>query len=272
MSEEVERGFFAEGGIPEGVGGRAGRVCGGPPRRRRARGCRTSSWWREVYRRSGGSEADNLKYLAAGRGARGASLKAPGMWRIFKVADEFVPSHGTRREGTAGGGRRSGLMPTFSLLQRYFSPSAGRKLRVGVLHLYGDSVDEIRAVGGAGRGVAPPGSGGCGVLAAAAKSSTLRVSSKRMPRNARELKAGGGRRSGRLCRRAFRWSCSRASRTRIAQFAQDFGTLLDVEDLIPGAEYTLEVSSPGLERKLIRPEDYQPVRGEPGEAARRLRR
>ncbi|HEY0162950.1 MAG TPA: ribosome maturation factor RimP [Edaphobacter sp.] len=39
-------------------------------------------------------------------------------------------------------------------------------------------------------------------------------------------------------------------------FAQDFGTVLDVEDLIPGAEYTLEVSSPGLERKLQRPEDY----------------
>lgn len=41
-----------------------------------------------------------------------------------------------------------------------------------------------------------------------------------------------------------------------AVFAQDFGTVLDVEDLMPGAEYTLEVSSPGLERKLRRPEDY----------------
>ncbi|HSC55746.1 MAG TPA: hypothetical protein VLC51_01010, partial [Nitrospira sp.] len=40
-----------------------------------------------------------------------------------------------------------------------------------------------------------------------------------------------------------------------ARFAQDFGTVLDVEDLIPGAEYTLEVSSPGLERKLYRAED-----------------
>lgn len=39
-------------------------------------------------------------------------------------------------------------------------------------------------------------------------------------------------------------------------FAQDFGAVLDVEDLMPGAEYTLEVSSPGLERKLYRPEDY----------------
>jgi len=42
-----------------------------------------------------------------------------------------------------------------------------------------------------------------------------------------------------------------------ARFATDFGTVLDVEDLIPGAEYTLEVSSPGLERKLLRPSDYE---------------
>src|SRR5580692_1121194 len=34
-----------------------------------------------------------------------------------------------------------------------------------------------------------------------------------------------------------------------AVFATDFGTLLDVEDVVPGSEYTLEVSSPGLERK-----------------------
>ena len=39
-------------------------------------------------------------------------------------------------------------------------------------------------------------------------------------------------------------------------FARDFGTVIDVEDLIPGAEYTLEVSSPGLERKLTKAADY----------------
>jgi ribosome maturation factor RimP len=44
-------------------------------------------------------------------------------------------------------------------------------------------------------------------------------------------------------------------------FARDFGTLLDVEDLIPGAEYTLEVSSPGLERKLSRPEEFARFQG-----------
>jgi ribosome maturation factor RimP len=42
-----------------------------------------------------------------------------------------------------------------------------------------------------------------------------------------------------------------------AAFSRDFGVLLDVEDLIPGAEYTLEASSPGLDRKLSRPEEFQ---------------
>ena len=45
------------------------------------------------------------------------------------------------------------------------------------------------------------------------------------------------------------------------QFSHDFGTLIDVEDLVPGAEYTLEVSSPGLDRKLSRPADYDRFRG-----------
>lgn len=44
-------------------------------------------------------------------------------------------------------------------------------------------------------------------------------------------------------------------------FARDFGTLLDVEDLIPGSEYTLEVSSPGLERKLRGAPDYNRFQG-----------
>src|SRR5579875_1288241 len=47
------------------------------------------------------------------------------------------------------------------------------------------------------------------------------------------------------------------------QFARDFGTVLDIEDLIPGnTEYTLEVSSPGLERKLLKPADYTRFAGQ----------
>jgi ribosome maturation factor RimP len=41
-----------------------------------------------------------------------------------------------------------------------------------------------------------------------------------------------------------------------AAFSRDFGVLLDVEDLVPGASYTLEASSPGLDRKLSRAEDF----------------
>ena len=44
-------------------------------------------------------------------------------------------------------------------------------------------------------------------------------------------------------------------------FSHDFGTVIDVEDLVPGAEYTLEVSSPGLDRKLNRPADYERFKG-----------
>jgi len=46
-----------------------------------------------------------------------------------------------------------------------------------------------------------------------------------------------------------------------AAFSRDFGVLLDVEDLVPGAEYTLEASSPGLDRKLTNPEDFQRFAG-----------
>jgi ribosome maturation factor RimP len=42
-----------------------------------------------------------------------------------------------------------------------------------------------------------------------------------------------------------------------AAFSRDFGTLLDVEDLVPEGEYTLEASSPGLDRKLTRREDFE---------------
>jgi len=44
-------------------------------------------------------------------------------------------------------------------------------------------------------------------------------------------------------------------------FSRDFGTVLDVEDLIPGGEYTLEVSSPGLDRKLRGIADYRRFAG-----------
>jgi ribosome maturation factor RimP len=43
--------------------------------------------------------------------------------------------------------------------------------------------------------------------------------------------------------------------------SQHVGTILDVEDVVPGGRYTLEVSSPGVERKLIRPSDFERFQG-----------
>jgi len=39
--------------------------------------------------------------------------------------------------------------------------------------------------------------------------------------------------------------------------SQHVGTILDMEDVIPGDSYTLEVSSPGLERKLSKAKDFE---------------
>src|SRR5215467_1892341 len=46
-----------------------------------------------------------------------------------------------------------------------------------------------------------------------------------------------------------------------ANFSREFGTILDVEDAVPGASYVLEVSSPGLDRKLTRPADFERFTG-----------
>jgi ribosome maturation factor RimP len=40
------------------------------------------------------------------------------------------------------------------------------------------------------------------------------------------------------------------------------GSILDAEDVIPGENYTLEVSSPGVERKLTKPADFQRFTGQ----------
>ena len=41
-----------------------------------------------------------------------------------------------------------------------------------------------------------------------------------------------------------------------ANFSREFGTILDVEDAMPGS-YTLEVSSPGLDRKLTKAREFE---------------
>src|SRR5436305_5349582 len=46
-----------------------------------------------------------------------------------------------------------------------------------------------------------------------------------------------------------------------ANLSREVGTILDVEDVIPGNSYVLEVSSPGLDRKLLRSADYERFTG-----------
>jgi ribosome maturation factor RimP len=46
-----------------------------------------------------------------------------------------------------------------------------------------------------------------------------------------------------------------------AMISREVSTILDVEDAVQGSSYTLEVSSPGLDRPLKRPEDYQRFTG-----------
>jgi ribosome maturation factor RimP len=41
-----------------------------------------------------------------------------------------------------------------------------------------------------------------------------------------------------------------------ANFSREFGTILDIEDAVP-TSYTLEVSSPGLDRKLTKARDFE---------------
>ena len=43
--------------------------------------------------------------------------------------------------------------------------------------------------------------------------------------------------------------------------SQQVGTILDVENVVPGGRYTLEVSSPGVERKLVKLQDYERFQG-----------
>ncbi len=39
--------------------------------------------------------------------------------------------------------------------------------------------------------------------------------------------------------------------------SNQLSVILDVEDLVPGPRYVLEISSPGLDRKLTKPADYE---------------
>ena len=44
-------------------------------------------------------------------------------------------------------------------------------------------------------------------------------------------------------------------------FSREYGTIIDVEDAVPGGSYVLEISSPGLDRKLTKAADFERFRG-----------
>jgi len=46
-----------------------------------------------------------------------------------------------------------------------------------------------------------------------------------------------------------------------ATLSREVSTILDVDDAVPGGSYVLEVSSPGLDRKLSRPADFERFQG-----------
>ena len=46
------------------------------------------------------------------------------------------------------------------------------------------------------------------------------------------------------------------------RISQQVGAVLDAEDVVPGESYQLEVSSPGVERRLSRPHHFELCRGQ----------
>jgi ribosome maturation factor RimP len=70
--------------------------------------------------------------------------------------------------------------------------------------------------------------------------------------------AGGGR------RRLLRISIDKpkgVTHGDCESISQQVGTILDVEDVVSGGSYRLEVSSPGAERKLSGPRDFERFQG-----------
>ncbi len=103
-------------------------------------------------------------------------------------------------------------------------------------------------------------------FAGSKKERTLRVALEKNAEGRAKLKAAAAAGSEGLPERLREGSLSIEQLSGVthedcAAFSRDFGVLLDVEDLVPGSEYTLEASSPGLDRKLSRPEDFERFAG-----------
>lgn len=67
-----------------------------------------------------------------------------------------------------------------------------------------------------------------------------------------ELKGSGANRTLRI----FIDKLEGVSHEDCAAYSREAATIFDVEDAVPGGAYVLEVSSPGLDRKLFKPEHF----------------
>src|SRR6266700_2376225 len=74
-----------------------------------------------------------------------------------------------------------------------------------------------------------------------------------------EIELRGGGKSRML--RVFIDKPSGVTHEDCANLSREVSTILDVEDAVPGGSYVLEVSSPGLDRKLVKPGDFERFQG-----------
>ena len=153
----------------------------------------------------------------------------------------------------------SGLKPTFYLLEKASVEGFSGRLRVVCMAV---KLDQIRST--ADRIAASFGLEVVDLeLTGASKFRTLRVYLEKDEAGREKLKELAGTEAAEeiLPKGVPVEMLSGVTHEDCGQFAQDFGTVLDVEDLMPGGEYTLEVSSPGLERKLSKAGDYRRFTG-----------
>lgn len=95
-----------------------------------------------------------------------------------------------------------------------------------------------------------------------AKHRLLRVFVEKDAEGRARLAALAGTQAGKLLGHIAPEQLSWVTHEDCERFSQDFGTVVDVEELVPGkGGYMLEVSSPGLDRKLGRLEDFQRFTG-----------
>jgi ribosome maturation factor RimP len=87
----------------------------------------------------------------------------------------------------------------------------------------------------------------------AGKQRFLRVTIDRVPRPEEAAGETGEMAAGPAIGGVSHADCGRVS--------QQLSVILDVEELVPGPGYTLEISSPGLDRKLVKPADFERFAG-----------